>query len=82
MNILVTGGAGFIGSHIADKYVSLGHDVVVIDNMSAGKEEFVNPTKSGVTEPLFMSKAWLWGIMTLIIGLLGWFTIKMMKKKE
>ena len=49
---------------------------------SVGKEEFVNPTKSGVTEPLFMSKAWLWGIMTLIIGLLGWFTIKMMKKKE
>ncbi len=33
MRIIVTGGAGFIGSHIADAYVAAGHDVVVIDNL-------------------------------------------------
>jgi UDP-glucose 4-epimerase len=43
MNILVTGGAGFIGSHIADKYIELGHEVIIIDNMSTGVREFINP---------------------------------------
>ena len=43
MNILVSGGAGFIGSHIVDAYISLGHNVTIIDNLSAGFEEFVNP---------------------------------------
>ena len=39
MKIAVTGGAGFIASHIADAYLSLGHDVVIIDNLSTGKRE-------------------------------------------
>lgn len=43
MKILVTGGAGFIGSHIVDRYISLGHEVAVADNLSTGKREFVNP---------------------------------------
>jgi UDP-glucose 4-epimerase len=43
MKILVSGGAGFIASHIVDAYVADGHDVVVIDNMSTGKEENKNP---------------------------------------
>ena len=43
MKILVTGGAGFIGSHIVDRYVALGHDVAVVDDLSTGKEENVNP---------------------------------------
>ena len=42
MKILVTGGAGFIGSHIVDEYISLGHEVCVIDNMSHGKDRNVN----------------------------------------
>lgn len=41
--ILVTGGAGFIGSHITDRLVAQGHDVVIIDNFSTGKRENVNP---------------------------------------
>lgn len=45
MNILVTGGAGFIGSNICDKYISEGHEVFILDNLSNGKE---NNIKSGV----------------------------------
>jgi UDP-glucose 4-epimerase len=43
MNILVTGGAGFIGSSITDAYIRLGHDVTIIDNMSTGVKEYINP---------------------------------------
>ena len=39
--ILVTGGAGFIGSHVADRLVAAGHDVAVVDNLSSGRREFV-----------------------------------------
>jgi UDP-glucose 4-epimerase len=43
MRILVTGGAGFIGSHIVDAYLGLGHEVVVVDDLSSGRAENVNP---------------------------------------
>jgi UDP-glucose 4-epimerase len=43
MKILVTGGAGFIGSHVVDAYVTAGHEVAVLDNMATGREENVNP---------------------------------------
>lgn len=43
MKILVTGGAGFIASHIVDKYIELGHEVVVVDNLSTGFKHNVNP---------------------------------------
>jgi len=39
--ILVTGGAGFIASHVADHLVAAGHDVAVVDNLSMGKREYV-----------------------------------------
>lgn len=42
MKILVTGGAGFIGSYVVDEYVKEGHDVVVVDNLSVGKMENIN----------------------------------------
>ena len=42
MKILVTGGAGFIGSHIADAYIKAGHKVVIIDNLSTGREKNIN----------------------------------------
>jgi len=43
MRILITGGAGFIGSHIAAAYVDAGHEVLVLDNLSSGKEGNVPP---------------------------------------
>jgi len=43
MKTLVTGGAGFIGSHVTDELVALGHDVLVVDNLFAGRREYVNP---------------------------------------
>jgi len=42
-NILVTGGAGFIGSHLADELVKQNCKVVVIDNLSSGRKENINP---------------------------------------
>ncbi len=41
--VIVTGGAGFIGSHIVDLLVESGYEVHIIDDMSAGKEENINP---------------------------------------
>jgi UDP-glucose 4-epimerase len=41
--IIVTGGAGFIGSHLVDKLIERNHEVSVIDNLSTGKREYINP---------------------------------------
>lgn len=43
MKILVTGGAGFIGSNVVDAYVEAGHQVVVVDNLSSGSRANLNP---------------------------------------
>jgi len=43
VKILVTGGAGFIGSHVADGFRALGHEVAVIDDLSAGKRANLDP---------------------------------------
>jgi UDP-glucose 4-epimerase len=43
MKILVTGGAGFIASHIVDKLIQKKHEVVIIDNLSTGKIQNINP---------------------------------------
>ena len=40
--LIVTGGAGFIGSHLVDRLVELNHEVFVVDNLMLGKKEFVN----------------------------------------
>ena len=49
MKALVTGGAGFIGSHLVDKLTELGFETVVVDNFSTGQKENLNP-KSKVYE--------------------------------
>lgn len=43
MKILVTGGAGFIGSNVVDAYIEAGHQVAVLDNLSTGKKQNLNP---------------------------------------
>jgi len=43
MKILVTGGAGFIGSNVVDAYIEAGHEVAVLDNLITGKKENLNP---------------------------------------
>ncbi|MEK7658900.1 MAG: NAD-dependent epimerase/dehydratase family protein [Patescibacteria group bacterium] len=43
MKCIVTGGAGFIGSHLTDKLIEKNYKVIVIDNLSAGRKENVNP---------------------------------------
>ena len=43
MRVLVTGGAGFIGSHIVDALIKEGHDVAVVDDLSSGDARQVNP---------------------------------------
>lgn len=46
MKIMLTGGAGFIGSHIADLIIKEGHRVIIIDNLSNGKKANLNPAAS------------------------------------
>ncbi|MFL5320625.1 MAG: NAD-dependent epimerase/dehydratase family protein, partial [Myxococcaceae bacterium] len=43
MKVLVTGGAGFIGSHVTDVFLKNGHEVIALDNMSSGKKENLDP---------------------------------------
>ncbi len=43
MKVLITGGAGFIGSHIADRLAADGHDLVILDDLSTGHIEHVHP---------------------------------------
>ncbi len=42
MKVMVTGGAGFIGSHLVDRFIEEGHDVVVVDDLSTGKKKNLN----------------------------------------
>ncbi len=55
MKILVTGGAGFIGSHVQDGYIKAGHKVVVVDNLVSGDEKNLNKSskfyKIDITSP-------------------------------
>jgi UDP-glucose 4-epimerase len=43
MKVMVTGGAGFIGSNLVDRLIDEGHGVVVVDDLSTGREENLNP---------------------------------------
>lgn len=52
-----------------------------ISVLELGNEQVIHKEKQSEIEPLFKNKNWLWAIMTVIILLLGWFSIKMIKKE-
>jgi UDP-glucose 4-epimerase len=47
MKILITGGAGFVGSHLADKLIGEGHEITVIDDLSTGRYQNIEHLESG-----------------------------------
>ena len=49
MRVLITGGAGFIGSHLADHYVNAGHQVTVLDNFSTGSKTNISHLEGKIT---------------------------------
>ena len=49
---LVTGGAGFIGSHVSDLFIANGYDVTILDDFSSGREQNVNPKATVVRESI------------------------------
>lgn len=55
MRILVTGGAGFIGSHLVDKLIAEGHTVAIVDNMSTGLEKNLNRNAVFYEKDIFKS---------------------------
>ena len=46
MRSIVTGGAGFIGSHLVDKLLSMNHEIIVLDNFSTGRSENLSHAKN------------------------------------
>jgi UDP-glucose 4-epimerase len=56
VKIVVTGGAGFIGSHVVDGYVAAGHEVIVVDNLATGKRENLNPRARFVEQDILDPK--------------------------
>jgi UDP-glucose 4-epimerase len=55
--VLVTGGFGFIGSHVTDAYITAGHEVFVVDDLPTGKRENLNPRviSSRLTSSIYLS---------------------------
>jgi UDP-glucose 4-epimerase len=62
-NIIVTGAAGFIGSHLVDKLIELGHSVIVIDDLSTGDIKNINPKAEFINWSI--GEALVWRLATL-----------------
>ena len=70
MRILITGGAGFIGSHLCDAFLSDGHQVAALDNLSSGQRGFLAPQvellQADVREADAVERAMKWAPQTVI----------------
>jgi UDP-glucose 4-epimerase len=64
--VLVTGGAGFIGSHVVDELAARGDDVHVIDNFFNGRREHLSLPESNIHEGDLRDPAWLWATIATI----------------
>jgi hypothetical protein len=51
-----------------------------LTTLNSGNEQLIEKEETPLIEPLFKNKTWLWSIMGLIILVLGWFSIRMMRK--
>lgn len=71
MKYLVTGGAGFIGSNLVDVLLAAGHEVIVLDNLSTGKKENLNPRAEFVQVDIADFEA----IKSFFIGIDGVFHV-------
>jgi len=49
MKSIITGGAGFIGSHLCERLVAAGHEVIILDNFSLGKKSNLKKVKDKIT---------------------------------
>lgn len=58
LKILVTGGAGFIASQIADKYIDVGHDVFIVDDLSTGFKRNINPKAVFIEKDIKDKELW------------------------
>lgn len=59
MRILISGGAGFIGSHVSEKALGMGHDVTVVDNLSHGRRENVPEAAHFILGDILEPQAWI-----------------------
>ena len=48
--ILITGGAGFIGSHIADRFDREGYEIIIVDNLVGGKKENIKHVQKKILQ--------------------------------
>ena len=77
MKCLVTGGAGFIGSHIVNRLIDDGHDVSVIDDLSTGKKENINPKAN-----LYQRDLSVWNYKELFEGIVVVFHLAAFPRVE
>jgi len=69
MRALVTGGAGFIGSNIVDRLINDGHEVIILDNLSMGKEENINKKAKFIRKDITeINKLWAYQIDEIFEG--------------
>lgn len=80
MRILISGGAGFIGSHIQDRFLDLGHDVTVLDDFSTGKRDYFNPdaklVEGSITDESLVRKTFEDGKFDLVYHLAAQINVR------